>query len=472
MAAFSRTHAHVYRTLDVSTSKKLNSIGGTIEHGTAASLSQIAEQNIVLERIQAYTETDLQTSAASVRSLHSIATSLSRIESLASSAARTSASEKAFGPGSPRSTSWTGPNRFDSGYYSIARRSGSSQASRRVSNRMMKSSPSMPRISNTKLSLLQDEKISEASWESKSQGSNPDETANLWSDEFEDTECIKPEPSTLPDNADNILGHGPQIDPSLNEQYHFFHQLTQRLTAAIYAPTVVKYINLIQTVKDYENKISALNLLKFGSNIHEEAITKSPDMPVQCDLYMLRHKRDALQDRLGILRNELQILRRRCITEGHMLHDIDQRFGPSQLTDTPSMSEDWETYFSSVQVPRQSPGEVLGFEDQRTNSKLLGKWSSHRDRVNRWLMHCLQTDHTQAQLHKSMLADAPKNDTDWARQVLQHWYSDEAATGGELQVSLSAGAVDSHTADSSRMIPGVQGSVKTYQREGFDFDFF
>lgn len=46
-----------------------------------------------------------------------------------------------------------------------------------------------------------------------------------------------------------------------------------------------------------------------------------------------------------------------------------------------------------------------------------------------------------------MLAEPLLKDEDWARQVLRHWYIDEAALGHEVKTSLSIGAVDSHTVD-------------------------
>ena len=327
----------------------------------------------------------------------------------------------------------------------------------------------MPRNSDAKLSILQDSRISEASWESQSQGSSPGETINLWSDVLEDTERIDSGPPAPSDTPIGPTRQDPQIDHSLHEQYQSLHHLTQRLTAAIYPPIVVEYISLIQIAKDYENKISVLNLLKFGCNIGEEVVTRFPDVPVDSDLYVLRHERDALQNRLRALRDELQSLRRRCISEGHALWNIDQRFGLHQTNDTLTRNEDQDPNSNLVQAARQTPSEVLEYENHRTDSKLLGKWSSNRDRVNRWLMHCLQTDRTQAQLHKSMLAEVPPDDTEWARQVLKHWYIDEAATGGELQLSLSVGAVDSHTADEPGCIVEVPGAMPHDRVQGFNF---
>jgi hypothetical protein len=259
-----------------------------------------------------------------------------------------------------------------------------------------------------------------------------------------------------------------QIDHSLHEQYQSLHHLTRRLTAAIYPPVVVEYISLIQIIKDYENKISILNLLKFGCNLGEEVATRLPGVPADSDLCVLRHERDALQNRLRTLHGEVQTLRKRCIAEGHALRDIDQLFG-QHVNAVLHEEEDQDPNSNLIRAPHQLPSEILESENQRTDSRLLGKWTSNRDRVNRWLMHCLQTDQSQAALHKSMLAEAPPDDTSWARQILKHWYTDEAATGGELQHSLSVGAVDSHTADEPRHIIEVPGVPSYDGEQGFEF---
>lgn len=350
----------------------------------------------------------------------------------------------------------------------MTRKSGSSFASKRVSSARTKSSPAVARFSDAKLSLLPDERISEASWESQSEDDTPAETRDQWSDVLRGIEGIDSSAATSSENLIGLPDQHLQIDHSLHEQYQSLHHLTRRLTAAIYPPVVVEYISLIQIIKDYENKISILNLLKFGCNTGEEVATTLPEVSADSDLCVLQHERDALQNRLRTLHSEVQKLRKRCIAEGHALWDIDQRFGRHVNTDLPK-GEDQDPNTNLIRAPRQLPSEILESENQRTDSRLLGKWTSNRDRVNRWLMHCLQTDQSQAALHKSMLAEAPPDDTNWARQVLKHWYTDEAATGGELQLSLSVGAVDSHTADEPRCIVEVPGVLSHEGEHGFNF---
>ena len=408
----------------------------------------IEEQNSVLERIEAYTETGMQESTASARSLHSIATSLSRLESLASSAARSSLGQKRRESGGPRAKSWSGSKRVDSGYYSIRRRPGGSTMCKRVSSASVGNAPTAPHIFNANTPALKDGCVSEASWESQSLAGESPEDENVCPVEFKNAADANPGPCTPVFKEKQPLSLNLHTDRSLHEQYRLFHKLTQRFTEALYPPEVIEYIYLIQLIKDYENKVNVLNLLHFGSNM-QELIFLLPDHPVESDLYVLHQERDALQNRLKALRDDLQLLRMRCISEGYALYDIDHRFGFLETFDAGVTAGDRDPNSNLLQSTRQTASEILAHEVRETKSRLLGTWSSNRDRVNRWLLHCLQADDTQAQLHQSMLAEPPADDKGWARQLLGRWYSDEAATGGELQISLSVGAVHSHTAESS-----------------------
>lgn len=97
---------------------------------------------------------------------------------------------------------------------------------------------------------------------------------------------------------------------------------------------------------------------------------------------------------------------------------------------------------------------MLSDEIQKGGFQLLSCWSSNRDRINGWLLDCLKSDEQQAQLHRSMLPDPPIDDECWTRQVLRHWYLDEAAVGEELPIPRSVGAVDSHSIKSSEPLLG------------------
>lgn len=84
------------RTVDVSAAINIKNLDSKLNAGTTASLSKTEEQNIVLERIESHAKKKARAerSADGVQSLQSIASSVSRIEVLATSVARASVSQK------------------------------------------------------------------------------------------------------------------------------------------------------------------------------------------------------------------------------------------------------------------------------------------------------------------------------------------------------------------------------------------
>lgn len=74
---------------------------------------------------------------------------------------------------------------------------------------------------------------------------------------------------------------------------------------------------------------------------------------------------------------------------------------------------------------------------------MYGEWSSGRDRINHWLLHCIHSDETQQIPHGSMLAECLADSRDWAAQVLDSWHLDDATTGEDFQLSGSADAINS-----------------------------
>ena len=199
----------------------------------------IQEQNSVLERIEAYTETGMQESTTSARSLHSIATFLSRLESLASSAARSSLCQKRRESGSPRTKSWSGSKRVDSGYYSVQRRSGSSTMCKSVSSASVGNAPTAPYTINANTSALKDGCISEAAWKSQSLAGGSREDENMSPVELKNAADANPGPCTPVFKQKQPLSLNLQTDRSLHEQYRLFHTLTQRFTEALYIPDPV-----------------------------------------------------------------------------------------------------------------------------------------------------------------------------------------------------------------------------------------
>lgn len=421
---------------------------------------------------------------------------------MASSAVSVSVSQNADGI---RPRSWN--KRRNTGDFQARshRKSGSYSLSKHLSGSSVKSSPVITRRSQTRSSLLDGGHISEASWESQSKVSDNEEAETVW-------------PGPV---ATAITLHDePDFDRSLHKQYQGFHSLTQRLAAVIHPAAVLEYMSLVQVIRDYESKISVLNLLNFGCDLGETIAVNTGNELCESDLSILQQQRDALQARLATLCDQLRLARRRCILQGHSLYEIDQRFGLLNHGHTHAKfrEQDPDSHFS--QSPQQAINQVLGNEDHHLNTQLLNEWTTKRDRINRWLLHGLISDSGQAQVHISMLAESPPDHTLWAVQTVKHWYVfsdylphfhtkcgiakhvlrvfshdillaclitpesslnlnsdckhtirflDEAATDGELHLSLSVGAVDSHTIDAPERIVEVTGAVTTKSLRGFDF---
>lgn len=422
--------------MDIHTAASLKQLDNKVQQATTASLSKIEEQNIVLERIEAYTETAVIKSAVSDKSLHSIATSLSRIEALAASAASAAMSPRVEDGENSKPRNRT--KRRSTGEITRARRRSGSVLSGRASVASAMSLPAVPTIPENHLSTAEPPRLSGVSEASTNWNSSCKETQTPWTSVYTDSKHMSFE-SPIPATADSSTpAQVAMVDISLHQQHRLFHRLTQETVALIYPPIVVEYITLIKAIKDYESEISLLNLLNFGSNLEGTLAFQSQSTLCESDIYVLSRERDVLQDRLWALLDNLQDCRRRCVFEGHSLHDIDERFGIKRL-DSEGKSR---------------ANEMLSQEVHKEGSNLLSCWSNNRDRINRWLLDCLSSDEQQAQLHRSMLADPPIHNEYWTRQVLRHWYVDEAAVGEELPIPRSVGAVDSHTFESS--VPVVE----------------
>lgn len=451
-----------------------------IDQGMTASLSKIEEQNATLDRIEVHSEASLKRSAISECSLHSIATSLSRIEALATSVVSDPKSPKGRQNSSPRTP--VRLKRRSTGEMKARRRSGGHVIPARLSNASATSLPAVPAIPENHLSLMEDVCISEISEETLDRGSSCRETQTPWTSMYSDpklsnarlSEVVEESrhennvsketqtpiwtsdhaksphlsngPRASASSYDTNLTHHAEVDISLHQQHRLFHRLTQETMAVIYPPIVIEYIALTQVIKDYESKIDLLNLLKFGSNIEETINFKCQNVLCDTDLYVLQQERNALRARLATVREDLRACRRRCIFEGHSLHDIDRCFNIRRHTcdNTEDPSSQAIECLNSQEfdhpVPTPKPNEILTCEILDHSPNLLGSWSNKRDRINRWLLHSLASSEEQTQLHQSMLADPPINDRFWSRQLLTHWYVDGAATEEDLQASLSAGA--------------------------------
>lgn len=315
---------------------------------------------------------------------------------------------------------------------------GSPRSSWRRSSASAQSAPAVPTIPETYSNLFED--LTEA----RITDSNAKESPHSWARMLKDLDQTEDDPFLPKDTHSGAHRWDSQIDFSLHQQHRTFSDVKRQCLTEMYPIDVLEYISLIRVMKSYEDKINILNLLNLGSNFFARTAAKVHFHLGESDLEVLKWERTALQERLTALQRVALDSRRRCILAGHSLQEIDNRIRPPDLFNDPEEPSDLCLGPRPERAPRPISNGVL---EREVKCEVLDEWSTNRDRINRWLLHCLQSDEEQAQLHKSMLAEPMLKDEDWARQVLRHWYIDEAALGHEVKTSLSVGAVDSHTID-------------------------
>lgn len=173
--------------------------------------------------------------------------------------------------------------------------------------------------------------------------------------------------------------------------------------------------------------LNALNLVNPRSNFSRKLAD---------DCSAAQKERAAIQGTLVHLRDLLKTMGAYCIAQDLPMRAIGQQ---SRI----STSDDNLRAIGNQSDHPQSYSQSLR-DMMRCKEAICGQWSGKRNRINRWILHCLYSDDAQARLHRSMMGDPSIEDQDWGRQVLDNWYIDDAAMGDELQQSLSVGAVGSH----------------------------
>ena len=424
-------------------------------------LSKIEDQSARLEKIESSSRKGKRTSTASFKTLQSVKTSLSRIETLLSSTGNeakpwsaTSSKDHIVGRRHKRRT--TGD--FDRPARSSA---AGSKVSRAQSSASAKSLPNVPTIrkghlptqsvtlAKKQVPFSRRQSYSEvigSGWSDFSDSDQDAEQMNLRSQSY--SEVIGSGWSDHSDNdqdAEQIhlasttsASHGPLFDlcpladgRSMTKQatistQHIVSQNTQNSMTQRHSTDVLDYISLIQNMQALENRMSLLNLFDVGVTAEDPT-----DVFVQA--------RSSHQDQLRHLLAEVMRCRKRCVLAGHSLHEIDSRLRPrSNNSYLAEYSPD--QFFDCTLTGIYYPNGRRCLAKYATMS-VYGDWSDRRDRINRWLLHCLQSDDTQCQLHRSMLADPLRDEQEWARNTFMHWYSDDAAMGEEVDASLSGGAI-------------------------------
>ena len=197
-----------------------------------------------------------------------------------------------------------------------------------------------------------------------------------------------------------------------------------------FPPDFLQYVVLTLNLRSLESYYKILDLL-----LSQKATTENDKDNEDLERDFQGMRRDLIQG-LEVLKIKTASLRKNCIIAGHSTYEVD------------AIMRDWTAKdhtdeYATHPLKPANHQDMFEIRKHTQDSQLLDGWSTTRDRINRWLLHSLRSDERQAQLHKSMLAESDIDDEAWARNVLKHWNTDEAATGIDICASLSVGAVDS-----------------------------
>ena len=317
-----------------------------------------------------------------MQSLKTIASSLSRIEVLAASAASASISQRSNELKEPKAAKQRSRRRATGDFAPTYQRS-SPRSSWRCSSASVQSLPAVPTIPETYSHLFED--VAE---ENSIEG-NQKEGTDSWPRMLEDLDQTNDDPFVPKQPNGGVNSWDPRIDVSLHQQYRTFSDLKRQCLSELYPSDVLEYISLNRVMKSYEDKINVLNLLNLGSNHFVRASAKVHFHLCETDLEILKWERTALQERLIALRLVALKTRRRCMLAGHSLQGIDDRIRPPNLSNNPNEFPDPCLGPQLERVPRPISGGIL---EREVNCQVLDEWSTNRDRINRWLLHCLHSD--------------------------------------------------------------------------------
>ena len=425
-----------FRELDVTSAAQITQLDSKTTEGTVATLSKIEDQTSMLEKIEIFSRDGMRSSAASVESLQSVETSLSRIEVFLSSQGSEPRSQR---PDSGKDHTLTRRHkrRATGDFDRRARRSSAgSIISPAHSSASVERLPAVPLIPRVHLPAPHVEPVKRSIRLSKRQ-SSPEVVRNKrcdWINIDESTQQTDQGSITMPGRSPT-----PDLSPKagnqlLQEQASISYNrstscVTQDLLAKRYDTDVLNYISLIRKIQDYESKIS-LHSLVLSPNI-------GPSVEEQTN--QILKERHIHQSCLEFFHAKAMLCREKCILAGHSLHEIDSRFRTRSNSSYLAQHSADQFYDSALNSVSTCDVPCLA---ESVGASVYGEWSSSRDRINRWMLHCLQSDRAQGQLHRSMLADPLGDEQDWASQLILHWYSDEAATGDESYATPSNGTVD------------------------------
>ena len=355
--------------MDLATAANVRDLEGKFDHGTAASLSRIEDQNAMLHRIETSSHTGMHSSAASVRSLQSIATSLSRIEARVSgsefslkSHQRRNSDEKGSGRHLKRSSS----DEFEyrgrhSPIGSAVRRKSSYASLRNAAGSMgppaIEEEPLHPGVFSSPLSF--------EAGQARLQKSINDFEGLV---EPALKHRLDPGQTFHPNLNDCVYGRAPDSKyweiPGQEQIIECINHTTPKdivsIVSVLLPAAVAKYVRLTQRAKDLQSKLDALHLL------HHELRKPLPTQGESDEQSLLRA---SVQENLSHVRFRLARARIRCDLEGYPLYDIDQRLRPP--VNQESHDNFWEKH--NMPGPSQAGNRYL-VEMCNSKSSVYGEW--------------------------------------------------------------------------------------------------
>ncbi|KAL8922358.1 MAG: hypothetical protein Q9208_005211 [Pyrenodesmia sp. 3 TL-2023] len=224
-----------------------------------------------------------------------------------------------------------------------------------------------------------------------------------------------------------------KVKPKPPSPHHQPLQVPQVLSKGLCSPLLLQYMSILLKLQFLENSLRILDLFCHRQDVGKNE--QESEEPLAGYDIVARQRQELLKS-LEVLRKERPKLRKACIIAGQSTYEIDT------IMANPALAQPHREQTMYLSRATNHEG-MLSIRKDTQDSRLLDGWSTTRDRINSWLLHCLRCDERQAQLHKSMLTEPDIDDEKWARDVLRHWNLDEAATGAELGTSQSLGADNS-----------------------------
>lgn len=189
---------------------------------------------------------------------------------------------------------------------------------------------------------------------------------------------------------------------------------------------LIAYINLIQfsrTIKLHAKLIASIRTSQL--NISNEQLHETTEY-------------QEIYEQLKILDHDVRVARQVCWEKGYDLGEVDMILESGCIHDLPLIKLDYEKEM------RECHEYLSALQRRLEKLQAWRVWSSRQDRINQWLLQKLAASSDEAVLHRSFLEGGDELDEQqWARLVLKFWPLDGAAVHFERRVASTNGAVDS-----------------------------